>query len=99
MKSLLIKDINQRIYLKKIELELLWCKSNFINNYFFEDSKEKFVNKWFLISKNQYFSKLKMRCNYSNRSRGIYSELGISRIKLKNFASYGFINGIKKASW
>lgn len=40
-----------------------------------------------------------MCCNFFNRSRGVYLELNILCIKLKNFVFYGFINGIKKFSW
>ena len=43
--------------------------------------------------------KLNRRCIITGRSRGIISKFKISRIVFKNFASKGYLPGIKKLSW
>jgi small subunit ribosomal protein S14 len=39
------------------------------------------------------------RCKLTGRPRGYISDLGISRIKLRDLALYGKIPGMTKASW
>ncbi len=39
------------------------------------------------------------RCKLTGRPRGYVSDLGISRIKLRDLALYGKIPGMTKASW
>ena len=48
---------------------------------------------------NEKQVKIKNQCLLSNRMRSIYKEFGLSRIKLRELASWGHIPGIKKSSW
>lgn len=38
-------------------------------------------------------------CFITGRSRGVYKRFGLSRIKIREMASYAEIPGIKKSSW
>ena len=43
--------------------------------------------------------RIRNRCNLTGRPRGYYRKFGLSRISLREMASYGKIPGITKASW
>lgn len=99
MKSLYIKDVKMRKNLKRKELFNIWCKSSFLNSGYNFETKEKIVYFFFSRTKNEYLSKIKNRCFFSNRSRSVLSFFGLSRIKIREFASFGLLNGTKKSSW
>ena len=44
-------------------------------------------------------TRIRNRCLYTGRGRGIMSEFRISRIQFRNLADSGFIPGVKRASW
>lgn len=44
-------------------------------------------------------SRIRNRCKITGRPRGGYRKFGISRIKFREFASFGLIPGVTKASW
>jgi small subunit ribosomal protein S14 len=43
--------------------------------------------------------RLKNRCQLTGRPRGYVRKFGVSRIALRELASYGKIPGVTKASW
>lgn len=43
--------------------------------------------------------RLRNRCQVTGRPRGYYRELGMSRIALRDLASFGQVPGIVKSSW
>ncbi|WGH25484.1 MAG: 30S ribosomal protein S14 [Candidatus Shikimatogenerans bostrichidophilus] len=51
------------------------------------------------IPKNASIVRLKNLCKLTGRSRGYIRSFGISRIEFRRLSSFGFIPGIKKASW
>ena len=43
--------------------------------------------------------RLRNRCRVTGRPRGYYRKLGISRIALRDLASFGQVPGVVKSSW
>ena len=43
--------------------------------------------------------RLRNRCEVTGRPRGYYRKLGMSRIALRDLASFGQVPGVVKASW
>ena len=43
--------------------------------------------------------RVRNRCSITGRARGVYRKFGMSRIAVREFASYGFLPGVIKASW
>ncbi len=43
--------------------------------------------------------RLRNRCSVTGRPRGYYRKLGMSRIALRDLASFGQVPGIVKSSW
>jgi len=98
MLSSKIKDLKKRKIFLKIEKKKYLYKFLFIN-FFFKKKKSikllKYINKKKLISK----TKIKNRCVYTNRSRGVSKYFSLSRISQKNFMEFGLIPGFIKAVW
>lgn len=43
--------------------------------------------------------RLRNRCEVTGRPRGYYRKLGMSRIALRDLASFGQVPGVVKSSW
>jgi len=99
MKNLFLKDKIQRYSFFKLEkkkyiilyiIQNLSCINHIRTFSFFE--------LWNLCN---FYSKTKIRnrCVFTNRARGTYKEVRLSRLFLKKKALQGELLGIKKASW
>lgn len=51
------------------------------------------------LPRNSSQVRYRNRCKLTGRPRGYISDLGISRIKLRDLALYGKIPGMTKSSW
>lgn len=99
MKVLLTKDKNRRNqYLlfekKKIILKYILNNLNLPKNIRFSIYKRLLE-----LPKDASITRLRNRCVLTNRSRGVYGKLKMSRIAFRELALSGNLVGIKKASW
>ena len=51
------------------------------------------------MPRNSARNRLRNRCSVTGRPRGYYRKLGMSRIALRDLASFGQVPGIVKSSW
>ena len=51
------------------------------------------------MPRNSAKIRLRNRCQVTGRPRGYYRKLGMSRIALRDLASFGQVPGIVKSSW
>jgi small subunit ribosomal protein S14 len=51
------------------------------------------------LPRNSSAVRYRNRCEITGRPRGYYRQFGLSRIMLKELASWGKIPGLKKSSW
>mgnify|MGYP003308849803 CR=1 FL=1 len=51
------------------------------------------------LPKNANPIRLHNRCKLTGRSRSYYRKFGLSRVELRNMASFGEIPGLVKSSW
>lgn len=51
------------------------------------------------LPRNSSRVRLRNRCSLTGRSRGYYRKFGLSRIALRDMASYGLLPGVQKSSW
>jgi len=93
-----IKDLKTRKKFFKAEKKKNVYKFLFIN-FFLQKKKSIKILKH--INKKRLFSKVKIknRCIYTNRSRGVSKYYTLSRISQKNFMEFGIIPGFIKAVW
>lgn len=99
MKTLKIKDQNNRFRYKILEKQKLVLKSIINNDNVLEKIRVKAYIKLQSLDKNTSVSRLKNRCVVTNRSRAIYKKFKISRLVFRRLALSGRLAGIKKASW
>jgi len=59
----------------------------------------KAVFKLHKLPKNSSKVRHRNRCALSGRPRGYYRDFGVSRIALRDLASFGLIPGVRKSSW
>jgi len=51
------------------------------------------------LPRNSSISRIKNRCILTGRGRSVYRDFQLTRIKLRELASFGLLMGIKKSSW
>ncbi len=51
------------------------------------------------LPRNSSATRLHNRCDLSGRARGYYRKVRLSRIALREFANFGQVPGMTKASW
>ena len=51
------------------------------------------------LPRNSARIRVKNRCKLTGRSRSYYRKFGLSRVELRNMASFGEIPGLVKSSW
>jgi small subunit ribosomal protein S14 len=99
MKHLLEKDKQRRKLINKYELKRLSLKSILSNCSLPITFRWKAGLQLSELPKNSSKIRLKNRCILTNRSRGIYGGLRVSRIELRSLSGAGKISGLKKSSW
>ena len=98
MKTLKIKDQNNRFRYKILEKQKLVLKS-IINNYSIKEIiRINAYEKLQKLDKNTSISRIKNRCVVTNRSRAIYKKFKVSRLVFRRLAVSGRLVGVKKAS-
>ena len=51
------------------------------------------------LPRNSARIRVRNRCKLTGRSRSYYRKFGLSRVELRNMASFGEIPGLVKSSW
>jgi succinate dehydrogenase (ubiquinone) iron-sulfur subunit len=51
------------------------------------------------LPRNSALSRVRNRCIFTGRSRGVYKKFKVSRMVFRSLASNGLLPGVKKASW
>ncbi len=87
------KEVTQLLY----HLTLCFFSQNFV----FE--KQNFVQKYFFNYQVKFltsspFTKIRTVCFLTGRSRSIYRSFRLSRLKIREYAGFGYFPGLSKAS-
>ena len=83
-----LNEINNRI------LKILAYNTNLSLNI-----RWKYILKLTKLHKNSYLSKVHNFCVLTGRSKSVFKNIKLSRIKFRNKASFNKIVGISKTSW
>lgn len=51
------------------------------------------------LPKNSSITRIKNRCLITGRGRSVYRDFQLTRMQLRELASFGMLMGIKKSSW
>lgn len=92
-------NLNRELLVEKFKNKRASLKSIIANKTV--SSEERFAAQLKLakLPRNSSEVRLRNRCKITGRPRGYYRRLGISRIALRDMASFGLLPGVKKSSW
>lgn len=97
MKYLVAKDIKRRVLFKKFEKKRQVLKMVSCNEFLDKKIRNRAV---ILLSYTPgLFVQIRNRCIYSGRARAFIRDYKVSRSFFKKFANFGYLKGVKKASW
>src|SRR5690348_16665617 len=99
MKYLNYRDLKRRRKLYNNEIEQKRIKSIFKNRNISFSIRFLYMQKMSMFNRNSFPNRIKNRCLINNRNKSIYRDFKLNRISLRELASLGFINGLKKSSW
>lgn len=97
MKYLVARDKKNRYMYQLLEKKRILFKSILLNK-FLACEKRSQVQKYLHVKKG-YQSLIRNYCEITTRSRGVVSKYALSRMIFKQYISFGYLKGIKKASW
>uniref|UniRef100_A0A2P2N1H8 Small ribosomal subunit protein uS14m n=1 Tax=Rhizophora mucronata TaxID=61149 RepID=A0A2P2N1H8_RHIMU len=98
-KNQCMRDNNRRVLAEKHELRRKLYKSLVRDPSLPSEMRENALYKLSKLPRNSSFTRVRNRCIFTGRPRGVYQAFRMSRIVFRTLASNGMLNGIKKASW
>ena len=96
----IVKDVLERKHFANIEINNIFLKF-FIRQYFLNCFQKQYVyiNYLMKLNVNRKYSKYRNICLNTGKMKFVFKYFRLSRMKLKNFASYGYLVGVSKSSW
>jgi small subunit ribosomal protein S14 len=99
IKYLVLKDKVRRRKVNMFEFERLRLKSLIYNRNLSLDVRSFFVYKLNCLLKDSSKIRIRNRCIITNRGQSVYRFFRLSRICIKEYASFNQISSIRKSSW
>ncbi|KAJ4829959.1 ribosomal protein S14, S11 [Turnera subulata] len=94
-----IKDNHRRQLAAKYELRRNLFKALVRDPELPTEMRENASAKLAALPRNSSFTRVRNRCIFSGRPRGVYEVFRMSRLVFRALASRGMLAGVKKASW
>ncbi|XP_057956900.1 small ribosomal subunit protein uS14m [Malania oleifera] len=94
-----IRDNQRRQLAEKHELKRMLFKAFLRDPDIPAEVREQQQWKLAKLPRNSSFTRVRNRCIFTGRPRGVYQLFRMSRIVFRELASRGALQGIKKASW
>ncbi len=99
MKALLEKDKKRRRIFANKEVQRLILLFLIRNTKLSAAQRLLLTQRLQVISRDSSIVRLKNRCVLTNRSKGVYRQFRMSRVRLREMLANGLIPGYKKAVW
>lgn len=99
MKNLIQKDKKCRLLFRSYEYKRLVLKSLLMSPTLPFPIKSKIQALIAGLPRNSSLSRVRNRCIFTGRPRGVYRKFKVSRIIFRSLASNGLLPGLKKSSW
>jgi ribosomal protein S14 len=99
MANFIERDKKRRQLVCQYELKRIEYQSIIKNTELSKEIRYNFINKLNALSRNSSKVRVKNRCILTGRSKAVYRFCKINRIKMRELAAKGVLNGIKKSSW
>ncbi|KAJ6950468.1 ribosomal protein S14 mitochondrial [Populus alba x Populus x berolinensis] len=94
-----IRDNHRRLLAEKFELKRNLYKALVRDPTLPQEMRELHAYKLAKLPRNSSFTRVRNRCVFTGRPRGVYQLFRMSRLVFRSLASQGLLEGIRKASW
>jgi len=98
MRKHLPKDIKRRSFFHKLETRRIMLKAMIRDSKISPQVRMRCIVKLAQL-RNSSLVRIRNRCSFTGRSRGLLRRFRMSRITLRQFIAQGLISGIFKSSW
>jgi ribosomal protein S14 len=99
MKYLYWKDKKRRVLFASYEEGRVFLRA-VVKNFFLSGKlRVSAYSTSNLFPRDASITRLHNRCSITNRTRGIYTKFGLSRLMFRKYAWKGKLTGVKKSSW
>jgi small subunit ribosomal protein S14 len=98
-KSIVERNKKRTNLIKKNFEKRLALKNQIRDESLSYEDRFNLINKLSKLPRNSSTVRLKNICKITGRSKGVYRKFKLCRNKIREFASYGLIPGLVKASW
>jgi len=92
-------NLNREVLVKKYKNKRQNLKDILSNRELSTEERFRAQLKLAELPRNSSEVRLRNRCEITGRPRGFYRRFKISRIALREMASFGLLPGVKKSSW
>jgi ribosomal protein S14 len=95
---------NEKLNRRMVKKELTYLLQHLFFSFYQNALKQNFVQKYFLNYHLKWltgspFTKVRTLCFLTGRSRSVYRSFHLSRLKIREYAGFGYFPGLSKASW
>nr|AKI85093.1 ribosomal protein S14 [Geranium maderense] len=94
-----VEDHRRRLLAAKYEMRRNLYKALCRDPSLPSDMRDLYRCKLSMLPRNSSFTRIRNRCIFSGRPRGVYRKFRMSRIIFRELASNGELLGVTKASW
>ncbi len=98
-KSIIVREKKRKYLINKFYKKRLFLKKIISSNKTTNINRWKAIIKLQLLPRDSSYIRSRNRCNITGRSRSYIRKFGLSKMKFREFASNGYIPGLKKSSW
>nr|AKI85091.1 ribosomal protein S14 [California macrophylla] len=94
-----VEDHRRRLLAVKYEMRRNLYKALCRDPSLPSDMRDVYRTKLSTLPRNSSFTRIRNRCIYSGRARGVYRKFRMSRIVFRELAGFGELMGVTKSSW
>jgi small subunit ribosomal protein S14 len=97
--SMINRDLKRAEIVKKYAEKRKALKEAIVNVNLSDEERAAAQAKFQALPRNASPCRVKNRCRVTGRTHGYYRKFGLGRNKLREYAMWGLIPGLSKASW
>ncbi len=93
------KNLNRRNIVKKFSKKRQSLKKQIMKKNLSIEERFKIQSKLNELPRDSSKIRVRNRCKLTGRTRGVYRQFGLSRIKIRELSMSGALPGVVKSSW
>ena len=93
------KNLNRRNIVKKFNKKRQSLKKQIMKKDLSIEERFKIQSKLNELPRDSSKIRVRNRCKLTGRTRGVYRQFGLSRIKIRELSMSGALPGVVKSSW